>query len=75
MRATKEIEHEKRIHKMTLHETIILEPSDTMVLRVFGGWIYTQYHPYNVIDINGQYSVEYRPTATFVPFNGFREED
>jgi len=53
---------ERSVYKMELHDIMTHQDSDTSILRVPGGWIYTQFQPY---DARG--NTEYRATSVFVP--------
>lgn len=56
----------KSIYKMEMHETLTLAGLDTSILRVPGGWIYTQHYPINRRGYN-HHQTEYETVATFVP--------
>ncbi|RLC66653.1 MAG: hypothetical protein DRH97_06100, partial [Chloroflexi bacterium] len=53
---------ERSIYKMKIHETLTMKDTDTSILRVPGGWIYTQFVPYD-----SHNNTEYRATSVFVP--------
>ena len=57
-----------KIYTMELHDTCTPEGSDTLILRVPGGWIYTQYQVHQETMSDGQWSENYLPTSVFVPF-------
>ena len=58
------------IYDMELHDTLELPEGDTLVLRVSGGWIYTQYHMYRSNTVS---EYQTRATSTFVPWYKVKE--
>lgn len=60
-------DEQKSVYKMKLHETLSPKGTDTLIMRVPGGWIYTSYAPYTNYYPDGRTDTEFRASSVFVP--------
>ena len=63
----------KDIYNMKLHEVIQMD--DFNIVKVHGGWVYKFLEPHHQADLNGNWILNYIPTAVFVPLTGGEENN